>query len=95
MTTVYLAEIIDRIIDEGLYERRIFHIHSRESVDKFELLSLIDEVYGLRLKITPTSADSACDRCLGSIHPLSSKVCTQPLRQQIEEMRRFFEARLG
>ncbi len=92
VTTVYLAEIIDRIIDEGLYERGIFHIHTRESLDKFELLSLIDEVYGLRLKITPTTADSACDRCLGSIHPLSSKVCTQPLHQQIAEMRRFFEA---
>ncbi len=90
VTTVHLSEIVERILHEGLYEAGIFHVHSPEIVSKCELLRLIDEVYDLRLKIQPTDAPEACDRSLASLRPLSARVATKPLRQQLEEMRRFF-----
>jgi dTDP-4-dehydrorhamnose reductase len=90
VATTYLAEIVETIFDDSLHAKGIFHVHSPEIVDKFELLKLIDATYGLNLRITPTAAPQACDRSLASIHPLSARVATKPLRQQLEEMRRFF-----
>jgi dTDP-4-dehydrorhamnose reductase len=90
VTTLYLAEIVEKIIDGKLHRKGIFHVHSPHIVDKFELLKLIDAAYDLKLQITPTAAAEACDRSLASIHPLSAQVAVKRLDQQLEEMRRFF-----
>jgi dTDP-4-dehydrorhamnose reductase len=90
LTTVALAEVIARVLDEDLYARGTFHVHSPDTVTKAELLALISEVYDLGLTVTPVAAATACDRSLASVHPLSARVSTKPIRQQLVEMRRFF-----
>lgn len=90
VTTLYLAEIIETIIDRDLYEKGIFHVHSPDTVNKYELVSMLSEVYGLNLTVNPIEVENSCDRDLGSIHELSSKVSTKTIRQQIQEMRSFF-----
>ncbi|MCM3878420.1 MAG: sugar nucleotide-binding protein [Thermoanaerobaculia bacterium] len=90
LTTVALAEVMGRILDEGLYERGNFHVHSPDTVTKAELLALISDVYDLKLRISSIAASEACDRSLTSLHPLSSRLSTKPIRQQLVEMRRFF-----
>jgi dTDP-4-dehydrorhamnose reductase len=92
VTTVHLAEVIARILDEDLYQRGVFHIHSPEPVTKFELLGLMSDAYDLKLDIQQTNADVFCDRTLASNHDLSRRLCTKGLRQQLLEMRAFFEA---
>lgn len=90
VTTLHLAEVVEAILREGLHERGIFHVHSPETLSKYELLALISEVYELELRVEPVAFDTPCDRSLASVHPLSGRLCRKPVRQQLEELRRFF-----
>jgi dTDP-4-dehydrorhamnose reductase len=92
VTTVHLAELIDRIETDGLYSRGIHNLHSPDVVNKAELLEILDRVYGLGLTIEPVDAATACDRSMASVLPLSAAIATKPIRRQVEEMRAFFEA---
>jgi len=91
LTTVYLAEVIARLIDEDRHQPGVFHVHSPNTVSKFELVELISEVYDLDLRIEPVEVAQRCDRNLGSIHRLSREIVVKPIRQQLEEMCRFFK----
>jgi len=90
VTTVHLAEIIERIESDGLYASGIHHVHSPDTVNKAELLEILDAVYELGLTIQPVDAASGCDRSMASVLPLSATVATKSIRQQVEEMRAFF-----
>jgi dTDP-4-dehydrorhamnose reductase len=95
VTTFYLAEVIENILNTDLYNKGLFHIHSPNIVNKFELLQIFDSVYELGLKINATTAKDSVDRSLSSIYDLSSKVCTKTLRQQVKEMKEFFQIQLS
>lgn len=90
VTTLYLAAIIEDILLRKLYQKGIFHVHSPNVVTKLELLQIFDQVYGLKLKISPAQAKEACDRSLASIYPLTREVATRPVLDQVKEMREFF-----
>lgn len=90
VTTLYLAEIIESIYSEGAYQKGIFHIHSAKPVNKYELLSLISEIYALGLKVNPVDASEFCDRTLKSIYPISAKYSVKSIPQQLQEMKMFF-----
>ncbi|MFZ6031800.1 MAG: dTDP-4-dehydrorhamnose reductase family protein [Melioribacter sp.] len=91
VTTLYLAEVIEKILIDGHYKKGIYHIFSPDTVNKYELLKIFNEVYNLNLKINPVNAESAVDRSLDSVYGLSGIVSVKPLRRQIEEMKEFFE----
>jgi len=93
VTTVYLAEIIEQIIEKNLYQRGVFHIHSPEPVTKLELVGIFNNVYELGLAITPAEAAQSCDRSLSSIRDVTERICRKPLLQQVREMRAFFSER--
>lgn len=90
VTTVYLAEIIETILDKNLYHKGLFHIHSPNTVTKLELLQIFDNVYGLEFKINSTAAKEACDRSMTSKYELSKKVSVKTIEEQVYEMREFF-----
>jgi dTDP-4-dehydrorhamnose reductase len=90
VTTVYLAEIIEKILVNNLYREGIFHIHSPNTVAKHELVSIFNKVYNLDLTITPTEAQHACDRSLSSLFPFSRDLVTKTIEQQVQEMKEFF-----
>lgn len=92
VTTLYLAEVIENILKNDLYQKGIYHVHSPNTVDKYELLQIFNEVYELKFsKINATEAKDAIDRSIATVYELSSKVCTKTLRQQVREMREFFQ----
>jgi dTDP-4-dehydrorhamnose reductase len=90
ITTVYFAEVIKDILDLGLYEHGIFHIFSDKVVSKFELLSLINIIYRLDIKIKKLETDNPCNRSLSSKKDLCSIIVRKPLGTQISEMERFW-----
>ncbi len=92
VTTVYLAEIIETILERNLYQKGLLHVHSPNTVTKYELLQIFDKVYGLELKINSAAAKEACDRSMTSKYELSKKVSTKTLEEQVYEMREFFIA---
>ena len=91
VTTVYLAEIIHIIVSRDLYGTGIFHIFSDEVVSKFELLVMINHIYDLGITINRFETPRSYNRTLYSEKALCKQVVHKSLRQQIEEMRRFFE----
>lgn len=92
VTTLHLAELIDSIAERGLHKTGIFHVHSPETVNKHELVSMINDVYELGMTIEPVNAPETCDRSLASVRQLTALLDVKPLRVQIEELRRFFAA---
>lgn len=92
VTTLYLAEIIEKILTNNLYQKGIFHIYSPNTVNKYELLNIFNDVYDLKLKINPVEAKESIDRSLSSIYDLSIKLCGKPLEQQVREMKVFFQS---
>ncbi|MCH7851061.1 MAG: sugar nucleotide-binding protein [Nanoarchaeota archaeon] len=91
VTTLYFAEVIENILKNNLYQKGLFHIHSPNIVDKYELLQIFDEVYELKLKINAVEAKDAIDRSIATVYDLSVKVCTKTLQQQVKEMCEFFQ----
>jgi len=91
VTTVYLAEVIHKIILEGLYQNGIFHIFSPNSVDKYELLKNINDVYKLELNINPIEFETVINRTLNSIYDLSNQLAIKSINLQVKEMKDFFE----
>jgi dTDP-4-dehydrorhamnose reductase len=90
VTTLCLAEIMETILKDNLYENGIFHIFSKEAVSKFELLQLINRIYGLSLSVKEHQHETMCDRTLSSVFPLNNLVMRKSLEIQLEEMRKFF-----
>lgn len=90
VTTICLAEVIEKIYLKGEYVKGIYHIHSPGSVTKSELLNLINENYKLNLRIEQAMAPNSIDRSLNSIYQISAKYCTKSIAKQIEEMHNFF-----
>lgn len=91
VTALYLVEIMEEIIISNLYKKGVFHIFSPEIVTKYELLKIINEVYQLNLKIIKFITSQSCNRSLGTIYDLNKKLVKKPLKQQIKELRTFFE----
>ena len=64
LTTTALAEIIAGIIAKNPELHGVWHVAS-EPISKFELLSLVKQVYGLNIRIEPDET-VVCDRSLNS-----------------------------
>lgn len=86
ITCLEFAKVCKIIIDNNLFWSGVRHIHSN-SVDKFELLTMINEVYQLNIKINKVESNVTIDRSLSTIY---QNLFTIPnLYDQIVEMRDF------
>lgn len=66
LTTQALADMLVRIVSERSELSGIWHV-TAEPINKFDLLSLVKEVYGLNVDIDPDES-FACDRSLEGTH---------------------------
>jgi dTDP-4-dehydrorhamnose reductase len=66
VTCLRLAQIIEYMISNNIYWNGIAHIFS-ESINKFDLLSKINEVYDLDLEIESFETEHPCDRSMSTI----------------------------
>ena len=86
LTTQALADLLLRIVSEHPELSGIWHV-AAESINKFDLLSLIKEVYGLNVVIEPDET-FACDRSLeGSHFRAATGYEAPPWPQMIARMR--------
>lgn len=90
VTTLTFAQTAEKIFNSGLYKKGIFHVHSPGSISKYELLKLFDEIFNLELQITPVDSPVYCNRTLESIYPLSKSLSLKTIREQIVELKVFF-----
>ena len=89
VTALYLSELIDIIIDKGLFQSGMYHLHSPSVVSKFELLEIINRVYKLDLEIEPIEHEQKIDRSLKSIYKLQ-EIVTKDIELQVRELKEFY-----
>jgi dTDP-4-dehydrorhamnose reductase len=86
LTCLQVAKVIDQLIQKNEFWNGVRHIYSN-TVNKYELASIINEIYNLNIKINKVKSGNFCDRSMSSIY--QCKVEIPPLKQQIEDMKEF------
>lgn len=87
LTCLQLAKVIEKIIVKELYWKGVRHIHSPNTVTKYELLKMINQVYDLRIHINEVAADVPCDRTLKSLYADVFEIPN--LHEQVQQMKDF------
>jgi len=87
VTCLELATFLKKLVDENLYWNGVRHIYSPETVSKYDLVSLINDVYSLNIRVNKKSADVFCDRSLKSNYACQ---ISKSLDEQIKELRSFY-----
>lgn len=71
VTCLQLAKIINQIIDEDLFWEGVKHIFSPDSLSKYELIKIINDVYELNIKINPVSKNYCNKTIIAKNHEFS------------------------
>ena len=87
VTTNQYAKCCEKIINENLYEKGLFHIFASDIVSKFDMMTYFNEAFDLNLKINPFEANPSCDRSLSTTKDLCKKLDIPTVKQMIEEIK--------
>jgi dTDP-4-dehydrorhamnose reductase len=91
VTCLELAKVIEKALDAPL-PIGIMHIHSIDSVTKFQLLQLISDAFKLDLNILPVESGIPCNRTLKSnLETANQFLPATPLAKQIKDLVNFYE----
>lgn len=88
LTCLQLSKVIEEMIKKNNFWIGIRHIFSRP-INKYELVSLINEIYNLNITINKTEDVNTIDRTLSSIYNLEFNIPS--LYKQIEETKAFHD----
>lgn len=86
VTCLELAKYIDSMIESKNYWLGVRHVFSPSTVSKFELVSMINEIYNLNITINKKSTEVPCYRNLSS---LLTGVISKPLYTQIQDLKEY------
>lgn len=87
VTCLQLAKIIEEIINKNLFWNGVRHIYSPRKVSKYELVSMVNEVYELNIKINKITTEEKCDKSITSTYQNQFNI--PDLLEQIKEMKEF------
>jgi dTDP-4-dehydrorhamnose reductase len=85
VTCLQLSQIICKIIQDNLYWEGVRHIFSPRSVSKFELVSMINEIYDLNINIIPFETEKV-DKTLTTIYKTNNLFNIPDLEEQINKL---------
>jgi dTDP-4-dehydrorhamnose reductase len=85
-TCVTLVKFIENIIETKSFWKGIKHLHSKETISKYELVCMINEIYNLNINITPIKLDNKINKTLSSIY--DNTVITKSIKEQIIEQKK-------
>jgi dTDP-4-dehydrorhamnose reductase len=86
VTTNQYGKICMEIMKKGLYEEGLFHVFSPTPVNKFELVSSINDRFNLNITIVRTKADLAVDRTLSTNEGLNGALSIPEIPEQIKNL---------
>jgi dTDP-4-dehydrorhamnose reductase len=87
LTSLEIAKIISKMIDQNIYWLGIRHIHSPDTISKATLLDYINEIYNLNISINYIEDTNKVNRSLSSIHIFPIEIL--PLKDQIRELKNY------
>ena len=86
VTCLTLSEIVKLIIQENYFWKGVRHIHSPNSVSKYELCKMIAHVYELNISVIPYQDKKAINRTLNSLYPI---FYIKPIEDQLKKQKEF------
>jgi dTDP-4-dehydrorhamnose reductase len=89
VTCLQLAKIIDNMITKMLFWKGVRHIFSPLPVSKFELVSIINNIYSLNIKINEYETDKDVNKTLTTIFDTNSTFQLPDIKEQIIEMKNY------
>lgn len=90
VTCLQLSKIIKNIIDNNNYWNGIRHIFSPRTVNKYELVCMINNAYKLNININPFDAENEIiDKSITTIYETNNEFNIPDLKEQIEEMKEY------
>lgn len=87
LTCLELAYIIEMIIVNKDYWQGVRHLYSPNTVSKYELVSMINDIYDLNIKINKTKTKEDCYRNLSTIY--HKTYTDKSIKEQIKELKEF------
>jgi dTDP-4-dehydrorhamnose reductase len=87
ITCLQLSKIIEDIITKNNFWNGVRHIFSPKSVSKYELVSMINDIYKLNIKINKFKTEYSFDKTIKSIY--DNEYIIPDLFEQIKEMKEF------
>ncbi len=87
VTCLQLAKIIYELTDKNIFWNGIRHIFSPRTVSKYELVSIINDIYGLNIKINKYNTEKSVNKSLSSKHKLNFDI--PDLKVQILELKKY------
>lgn len=89
ITCLTLANIILEMINENIYWKGVQHIFSPNTISKFELCSIIRDVYNLDIKITESKFDRDKNMTLNTLKNNMFNIKT--ISEQITELKEYHD----
>lgn len=89
VTCLTLSNIIKNIITNNLYWKGVRHIFSPDTVSKYKLCSIINEVYNLNINIKKHKTKYNNDKTLNTIYKTNSLFSIETLKNQIIQQKNF------
>lgn len=84
-TCLTLVNFMKNMIDTNNYWKGTRHLYSKETVTKYDLICMINEIYKLNIKIIPLTLDIPINKTLTSIY--DSTIITKSIKEQIIEQK--------
>ena len=84
MTCLQLAKVINEMISNKIYWYGVRHLFSPNSLSKFALIDMINEIYNLNIIVNNINCDKPIDKTLSTKYPLIFNIPS--LYIQIEEL---------
>lgn len=89
ITCFQYAKILEKIINQNIFWKGVRHIFSPITVSKYELVSMINDVYKLNITINKHEVPDKLDKSIKTIYQENALFNIPDLLQQIKEMRGF------
>lgn len=90
LTCLQLSKVIEKIINTNSYWLGVRHIYTYDSVNKYELVTMINEIYELNNEIIPFTPETKIIRTLKSLYD-NTQFSIPNLYEQIKETKAFHE----
>jgi dTDP-4-dehydrorhamnose reductase len=86
LTCLQVAKVIGEMIENNIFWQGVRHVFSPDTLNKYELVSLVSTIYELEIQVKPQNTPEMCDRSLATNFP-TFKI--PHLESQIREMKFF------
>ena len=83
ITTDQYAKCCQQIIDEDLWQKGLWHVHAKDTVNKLQMVEYFSEKFDLDLKIKAFETPKPCDRSLSSKYDLTNKLNVPTVKEQV------------